>query len=158
MWCRVLREGEASSKPPLGRNWGPGRGGMHQIGPLRDWAGEGEGRGLGCAGPEGAELIPGRSQLPVSTAPGLRLASFLGLFSYPLLPASRICQPRRQTLEVSVPCFFTFRGLCPRPQFLSCPRLPGLDHSPGLQCPRRECLTQRPYQPERDGGAGVPRR
>ena len=81
---------------------------MHQIGPLRDWAGEGEGRGPGCAGPEGAELIPGRSQLPVSTARRLRLASFLDLFSYHLLPASRICQPRRQTLEVSVAVFLHF--------------------------------------------------
>lgn len=65
-WCPVLREGGASSKPPLGRNWGPERGGMNQIGPLRDWAGRG---GASPApAPEGAGLTPGRRELPVPTA------------------------------------------------------------------------------------------
>ena len=140
-WCRVLREGGASSKPPLGRNWGPDRGGMNQIGPLRDWAG----------------LTPGRSQLPVATAGSWRFPSFLDFLSYQLFSASLVCQPRRQPLEVSVAVFLHFSW------FVSACAVSRLSPSPRVWSFSRAsvsetCLTQRLNQPERDGEAGVPRR
>lgn len=131
---------------------------MNQIGPLRDWAGEGGG-GASAAPPpppEGAGLTPGRSQLRVPTAGGLRLLSFLDFLSYRLFSASPICQPRRQLLDFSVAVFLHFSWFVSASAVSLLPSSPGLDHSPGLQCRRRECLTQRPDQPERDGGAGVP--
>ena len=104
-WGRVLREGGASSKPPLGRNWGPERGGMNQIGPLRDWAGEGGGgasaappppRGGGADSRPQPTAGPNRRRVASSELPGLPFLT--AVFGFPNLsappPASR-CLCRR---------------------------------------------------------------
>ena len=133
---RVVGKEGANPKPRLGRDWVPERGGISQSGPRRHRAAEGEGWGFDCNVPRGRGRLlaaaNGLSQPPAGC--GLR-ASGTGFPTCCSRCLGSVSPAAGLSRSLSA-CFFTFRGLCPRPQSLSC--LPSVGHSPGLQCPRRE--------------------
>lgn len=122
-----VERGGGKFKPPLGRNWGPEKRRNNQIG---------LGTGRGGAGPrrppEGAEAArcrDCRSQLPVPTAGGLQLPSFLDFLALP--PASECVSPAA-SLSVSVAVFLHFSWFVSMSAVSLLPCLPGLNHFPGL--------------------------